>query len=276
MPAPTVPYKILAKGYRVRGGQDGLHATVPCIVNWSDAFVFHDDVLGYPRGLKGSIVYQIPWRFPGAPFAPMYAISCDIEPIGAGGTALPAPYGVVPGEFFPNAICTVEFATREFMQVASDGYGNQLDPSQPIAFCTQRVRGGAKMVTRKGVGYKYSATGKPVIGDLGVVEPECHLVLEYPCVPFQPWTSIQAYVGKINSIAMLGCGVATLLFEEFDTEATATTQGLMGQKVTYSFAWSPNSWNTISGPTGAVVAVERNDGSGTGIYEEADLRVLFL
>lgn len=279
MPAPTVPYKVLAKGYRVRGGQDGLHATVPCIVNWSDAFVFHDDVLGFPKGVKGSMVYQIPWRFPGAPLAPMYAISCDIEPIGAGGAALPAPYGVMPGQFFPNAICTVEFATRQFLQVYTDdpGFVNQLDPSNPIIFCTQTIKGGGRLDHVKGINYVYDdGSNEKIIQDIGVYRPEAKIVLEYPWVPFQPWQAIQAYVGQINSVALFGCAAGTLLFEEFDSEARATTQGFHGQRLVYSLAYNPDGWNKMPKPSGTMTLVKKADGSGDRIYASTDLRAILV
>lgn len=278
MPTPTVPFKMLAKGYRVRGGQDGLQATVTCLVDWTNAFVFHDQVLGFPYApTVGTIVYTLPWQFPGAPLAKMYAITCEIEPVGINGEPLSGTYGMSPGEFFQKAFCTVEFKNRAFLQAPSDDPGglNQLDPTNPIAFCDQEISGGAKMVTRKGLGYLYDdGSSKPVIGDFGVVEPECKLSLTFPWLPFQPWQTIQSLVGSVNLFPLLGCAKGTILFEEFSTKAQATTQGLMGTQLRYGLSWQPDEWNKLPNASGTPTLVKRNDGSGLRIYPYQDLSAL--
>jgi hypothetical protein len=282
MPNPTVPFKILAKGYKVRGGQDGLHATVPCLVDWSNAFLFHDEVLGYPIApAVGPILYNLPWKFPGAPLAYMYAVSCEIEPIGQDGQPLALTQGMTPGEYFKLALCTVDFQNRTFIQTTTDDPGgiNQLDPDQPLVFCTQEVSGGAKMVTRKGLGYQYDGgvdNGKPVIGDLGVVEPECKLQLTFPWVPFMPWQQLQGFVGCVNQVPVLGCAVGTLLFEDFNVRAQATTVGLQGQEVKFGLAWQPNQWNMVPNSKGTPTLVLRADGSGNRIYLYQDLSEIFF
>lgn len=286
MGTPTVPFDVLARGYKLHGGQDGIRANVPFLVNWSDAFSFHDQVLGYPYApvVGGPIVYTLPWLFPGAPNARLYATECEIEPIGADGLPLAANYGLAAGEFFSHAICNVTFQNRMWAQQPEDDPGNlqQLDPDKPLYFVEQRVTGGGKMVSIKGgTNYLWSDDSKPVAGDQGVLVPECRITLTWPWIPYLPWQIVQPYIGSINLSAMCGCEAETLLLENFDTKNKPTTQGIMGQELTLEFAWQSYSWNKVP-KQGTPVLVKRADGSTDTdgqplrIYKRRELTDLFF
>ncbi|HXS24475.1 MAG TPA: hypothetical protein VN719_09610 [Gemmatimonadales bacterium] len=281
MPAPTVKFKVLAHGYEVHGGQDGLEATVPFLVAWSDAFVFHDQVLGFPYAPSpGKIVYTLPWAFPGAPNAKMYAYDCLIQPIGQNGLPLAPNYGLAPGEFFTHSICTVKFKNRTWAQQPSDDPNNmqQFDPSEPIFWCEQRTKGSGKTISQPGKNYLYDdGSNKPLQGEVAAVFAEVKLVLTFPWVPFLPWQQTQTYLGGVNLNPILGCPKGTLLFEEFSSDPKGTTQGLMGQQVSYSFAFQTYDWNKQpKDGDGTPTLVKQNNGSGNRIYAYKDFLGLFF
>lgn len=283
MGVPTVPFQVLSKGYTVRGSmRDGYKATVPFLVAWADAFTFVDQVMGATEPVDlGHVRLRLPWVFPAAAPARLYAQEFDVEPCGQKGEPL-APYlGLRPGEFFSHARVTVQFETPALSNSFLDdprGF-QQLDPENPLTLCEQSLRMGGKLRTRRGSGYVFT-DGKALQGDVAVPEKEARLVLTFPRVPFLPWAIVQTFIGRLNDRPVLGCDTGTLIFEGADSRFTATTQGLQGQQLTLEFTWQEHDWNKIERP---------DDGSFDFVYEKghagdpdrrlfhyADFRDLFL
>jgi len=96
MPAPTVNYEMMSEGFEITSDENGFRAQVSFRVLWSDAFTFHDEIMGLTTFGR--------WRFPGSSFSYLYAMSARIVPVamGADGVALPIPVamGMAPGEFW--------------------------------------------------------------------------------------------------------------------------------------------------------------------------------
>lgn len=286
MSDPVADYgaRILTKGVRFSGDvRTGLKAAVPYLLEWPNAFAFCNAII-LPNTAThvGLITLNLPYRLPPAVCAtPVYAQTFDVEPCGVRAdltvtTDLPNR-GLAPGEFFSHAIVRVGF---EQLQWAFDGSEdpdglNQLDPENPITFCEQSVKIGAKMVTRKGALYRYVSTGKAVVGDVGIMVPEAKLVLKFPRVPYLPWQLLVPYVGKVNSAAMLGCEAQTLLLEAPDTQAKQALNAPtpIEQAVTLEFAYDPVGWNKLPLPDGTPDDVIRSGGGG--IYDTADFREIF-
>jgi hypothetical protein len=281
MGSPTVPYEILADGYEVVAGDGGLRATVPCIVAWEDAFTFADDVMGYGTAVVvGPVSYSIPWKFPGAVNAKLYASGCRVTPIGAKQDVLADGSGLVPGQYFKYAKVVVDFSTPSFTQDPSDDPANlnQLDPANPITYCEQSIESGGTMETRSKGGYEF-ADGDltKVRHDLAVFVPESRLVLNFPRIPFLPWQRIQTYLGSLNDRVMFQCAIGTLLFEDARTKFSATNQGLQGQNFQMTLVYRGYHWNQVPHPVSGVPTLVRRKGdTSKGLYEIKDWRPMFV
>lgn len=277
MSTPTVSYKMLAKGYSVRGNlREGYQAKVPFLVAWADAFTFADQVMGVvrqpsvapPAGQASIVQAVVPWIFPGSASARLYATDFEIQPIGSNGEPLPTYYGLRPGEFFTHAIVTVTFETPHLQWQALDDPGNlqQLDPANPITLCDQSIKGGGQIRTRRGSGYVYSDS-KSLQGDIGVPEKQARLVLKFPRLPYLPWQQWAPYYGSVNDRSVLGCATGTLIFEGCETQFTATTSGIQGQMAVMEFTWQPFDWNQQNRPdTGALDFVYQKGHAGDSAY----------
>lgn len=292
----TVSYEILPKGYKLSGNvRDGLHATVPCLLAWSDAITFVNEVLVCPSAERvGLIAWDTPLQFP-VPFGGLtpaiYCQSFEIVPCGAGGAPGPNA-GLAPGEFYTNAVVTLQFDSVFCIQQASDDpYNlNQLDPSNPITACTQSVELRPRMRSVKGRGYKFQSSGKPVPGDMAVPETEGILTLDFPRVPYLPWTLVAPFMGKVNAAPMLGAATGALLLDGMSTRVAPQPDGTIGQQVQLKFAVNlpgdPSAggygavgtdWNmqpTNDGSGGWDYVVDQSSGSVTPIGY-ADFRTIF-
>ena len=238
----TVPYKILAKGYEITGdARSGLKATVPYFVAWSDALTFAAEILTAPSAsVIGPVTWFPPYQFPvqiAGATRPLYAQRFAITPVGASDTAVPTR-GLAPGEFFTNAIVTVEFESPPYIQQSGDDpYNlNQLDPGNPITACEQSVHIGGRMQAVKGRGYKYETSGKPVPGDLAIPVAEAKLRLRFPRIPYLPWSLVAPYINKVNSSALLQANTGALLLEGMDTDVTPGSDGSLQQALVLEFA----------------------------------------
>ncbi len=274
----TVPYKVMAQGYRLGGGgqSGGLRASVPYLVLWEHAFIFFNDVLGISSASAiGPVTNAAAHQFPPSPT--LRAVSAEIEPSGIDGVTGPM-LGLAPGEFWTHAVVTVQYETSSFAQSLTDdpGYLNQFDPANPITFCEQSFESAGKAETLKADGYEFD-DGTKVTGDLVRITTETRLVLTFPRIPFLPWKRVQDYIGCLNDRTMLQCSTGTLLFESAGTKFSSTTVGLMGQQLTLSFTYQDNDWNSIPRPNSGVYALVRKKGdTSKRIYRYADLRALFL
>jgi hypothetical protein len=281
MAAPTVPYKVMPKGYQVTGDvKNGYKATVSYFMAWANAFTFADQIFGSTGASRvGPVTWVYPYRFPVAN-ANLYAQSFTIDPCGATGNAIPF-LGLKPGEFFSHAIVKVVFETPSATQQQSqDDPQNlqQLDPANPITLCEQSIKGSGKMETRKAGSYLFTGGSQPVKGDVGVLVPECKLSLTFPRVPYLPWKLIRPYIGSVNSVGLLDAAKGELLLEEMDTKIIASSTG-MSQQVQLNFAWnSLGDWNQLPKSDGTLALVYKKGASDTDanrIYTYKDHRKIF-
>src|SRR3954462_9423727 len=105
MGAPTVPYRVLSKGYTISGDvRSGYSASVSYFMAWADAFTFVDDIFGKIRAVTvGPITWQLPYRFP-VTRAALYAQRFTLEPMGLdhGGNPITLNKGLAPGEYWTH------------------------------------------------------------------------------------------------------------------------------------------------------------------------------
>lgn len=282
MGTPTVPFKVMAEGYRIDSGRDQpIRAIVPYLVAWDDAFTFHDEVLGYPSAASiGPINQTEPYRFP--PSTKLVATAASIEPCGVDGITGPM-LGLSPGEFWTHAKITVVFETPTF-SLSSGGAEdpnnlNQLDPANPITYCEMQIRQSGRAETMEGKGFEFDSTLFRVRGKVTKIQRESQLVLTFPRVPFLPWQKIQSYIGKVNDRTVLQCARGRLLFEGTDTQFSSTSQGIIGQQVQLTFAYQDHEWNSLWNPKASPPAYElvhRLTDTNQSIYQYANFADLFL
>lgn len=281
MPAPSVPYKVMPQGLTVRGSRDrGYSATVPCLVAWSDAFTFVDDIMGATAGSALPPAWTLPWVFPNAGNARLYAQDFEIRPCGSDGQPEPAHKGLVPGEYFTHAVISVQFGTPDFVQdQATEDPANafQFDAADPVTLCTQTVRMSGKMVTRKSGSYVWDSDGTDVKGDFATPETETQLVLTFPRIPYLPWSQVRPYVGKVNLTTIFGCAKGTLLFEGTDIDFEPQSNGTYGMKaqVMLSYQHDGRDWNELPRPDGTYALVKRKGDASRRIYEYSEFHNLF-
>lgn len=276
--AITVPYKVLADGYKIRGGrEEPIRATVPYLVLWRDAFNFYDQVLGQTSGavaFPSAIVRTPGHQFPAVPA--LFAATAEIEPCGCDGEAAVSSLykGTNPGEYFSHAKVVVEYSAPSYDQGVPDPL-RQLDPDNPITYCEQEVESKARFDTERASGWEFGSND-PVPGDFAKLTVESRLVLSFPRVPFLPWNLVRPYVGRINSIAMFGCEVGTLLLEEVRIKQSETNQGLAGTSTQLVFAQQEYDWNKLRKKDGSLALVRNKADTSKRLFEYKDFRNLFL
>jgi len=279
MGAPTVPYKILAKGYQITGDtQNGYKAVVPYLVEWKYAFTFADDIFGLTvAGKVGPITWFMPYRFPYAN-ANLYAQSFTIDPCGSNGDPI-FTAGLRPGDYFSHAIIKVSFETPKAIQSGGDDPHrlHQLDPNNPITMCEQTVQVAGKMETRDPGCYQF-ASGTVVTAQVGVLVPECKIILSFPRVPYLPWTLVRPYIGSVNLNPFLDVNKGEMLLEGMDSRIVQTNTGIT-QQVELHFAWSSlGDWNLMPQSDGSMALVHRNGAANTDanrIYPYKDHAQIF-
>jgi hypothetical protein len=280
MGTPTVPFKVMAKGYTIGGGQNAqTRAVVPYLVAWDDAFTFVNQAMGFPSAASvGPIVQTDAYRFPPSPT--LMASDFEIEPCGVDGVTGPM-LGLNPGEFWTHAKITLTFGTPTYVvggAGSADDPNNlqQLDPSNPLTYCTQSVRLSGRAETVQG-GYELDDTFEQVKGPMTVIQVEAQLVLTFPRVPFLPWQKIYPYIGRVNDVPILGVPRGQLLLEGTDIEATSTSAGLINQSVQLVFSAQDHDWNAIWSPiAGEYKLAHRKAAPTVRIYEYKNMGDLFL
>lgn len=271
MGSPSVSYRMLADGYEVESGSNGFKAQASFLCGWADAFVMHDEIMGYATAsVVGPLSFNTPWQFPGAPNARLYASSCKIKPIALDGNGNPitAALGMAPGEFWSHARLDVVFETPTTPQTAADDPGgrNQLDPANPIYGCEQSVRVSVRHETRPKEAYKFTGVATTVTApksDITVLVPESRISLRWNFVPFAPWQKYHAYVGSVNDAVFLDCAIGTLLFEGATIDEARGAQGNLGKSLALEFILNTvGDWNKEPRPdTGALLTVETVSGA---------------
>ena len=139
----------------------GIKATVPYLVAWSDVLTFVNEVLVAPSAVRyGLITWNTPYQLPaigsGHPRAAADLLPGIRHPAYGGARAelgyWPGPTaGLTPGDYFTEAIVTLQFETITYTQQSSDDpYNlNQLDPENPITACEQSVEMSGRSAQRR-------------------------------------------------------------------------------------------------------------------------------
>lgn len=281
MGSPSVPYLMLADGYKVTSGSNGFRAQASFLVGWGDAFAFHDEVMGYATAaVVGPLTYNTPWQFPGSSTARLYASSCEITPIALDGSGLPitAALGMAPGEFWSHARLDVQFETPASPQSAADDPGNQnqIDPAAPIYNCQQSIRIGTKTETRPKSAYKFTGGTTEPAEDPSIFTGETNITIHHEFLPFNPWRKYRPFISSVNDATFMDCGVGELMCQGIDIQPAQGAQGTLGNSLTITLVVNDRDWNKFPVPgTGTFTTIETKTGS-TKPYVYKDFRQLLL
>lgn len=281
MGSPSVPYELLADGFKISSSRDGFRAQASFKVAWVDAFTFHDEIMGYATAsVVGPVAFNTPWRFPGSSSARLYASSCEITPFALDGGAAPigVAAGMAPGEFWSHARLEVTFETPVAPQSAADDPGNlnQINPDEPIYGCEQSIRFSSKSETIDKKDVKFSADNAHPGEDVTVHRGEAGITLHWQFVPFLGWKRFKPYFNKVNSTAIFDCAAGELLVQGVQIEPASGPQGIPGKSVTLELGVSDvGDWQKAArNANGTHATLVTN--AGAAIYTAVEFRNMFL
>lgn len=272
MPAPTVPYKVLADGYKITGGvKSPLRAVASYLVAWSDAFTFIQDVMGSRTGATvGPITNNPPWQFEPSPN--LFAWDFDCEPCGVDGEILTGKKGLAPGEFWTHAKITLTFEVPEFNPLGETTW--QLDPTNPLTYCKVQIQNSGKFETLKAGGYEFDDS-TPVTGDIAKVTSESRIILTFPQIPFLPYRALRGYIGRVNLNPIWEAAAGTVMLEGTDIEFEPTSMGIANRSVQLIFVEQDDDWNKIPKPNGVPALVRQKGNTSRRIYQYVDFTPIF-
>jgi hypothetical protein len=281
MGAPSVPFLMLADGYKITSGSNGFRAQASFLVGWGDAFTMHDEIMGYATAATvGPLTFNSAWQFPGAPNARLACSSCEITPfaLDGGARSISVAKGMAPGEFWSHARLDCTFETPTAPQSAADDPGNlnQLDSNEPIYGCEQSVRIGTKSETIPKENLRFDGTTTAPPEDISVLRSETNITLTWEFVPFVAWKKLRPYVGKVNTTPIFDVARGELLMQGIQFEPAQGPQGKLGVSVTMEFLVNDlGDWNKAArNSSGVLAAVETTDNNP--IYAYTEFRQMFL
>lgn len=122
---------------------------------------------------------------------------------------------------------------------------HQIDPADPILWCTQELDFATEAVVVPSHSYKWLGDNTLAEVPVKVEVPLITCVLTFHRLPYLPMTRIRQKVGKTNSDRVLGANAGTILFPGARTTREVSTDGTIVQKVQLVFKEKPTGWNTF-------------------------------
>ncbi len=211
------------------------------------------------------IIIPPPAAYPGTKW--LFADTVSIEPFDP---ASPKGNNTFPNTYDGGARVTIDFATPEW---DANPAGSPIDP---ITMVTQKMSSGGEFVTWPALGLQWERSGNwsglPFPGDPpnrnNVVIDDVNASMMIPIiehetnwqyVPYPPWQSIRACIGKVNAYKIFGALPETLLFLGCEATRETTNRGLKMWNLTYKYAEknmnpldpsNPQGWNHYLRPDG--------------------------
>lgn len=238
-----------------------------------DEFVDSNSVLDQ---LKGTVVKigegtfrSLPHAHPQYPWLFCVAARClgvgepRLNPSGypdyKGGFAIEAEYRAGVGEAIPAP--------------GGNESDHQIDPAEPILWCTQDLDFGTEAVIIPHHSYYWAAAGGLADVPLKIEIPIVTMTLTYHRLPYLPMAKIRGKVGFVNDAPLLGCNAETILFPGAKTIRDVSSDGSITQKVQVVTKYKPTGWNRFLRKD-ALVWDELVDSAGNKPYKSTDLSVV--
>ena len=224
------------------------------VPNWSDRYKVITGFLGLTNAVKiGSrITLYTPKPYPEVPG--VYAHNVEVEPVGSPSQGA---YQVQ----WPSCIVWVEFSRLPFFANTM----NQLDPTNPQVFATQRISISTEYITIPASNLQFVTSGTLLTAENGT-DPHYAFpmsIMEYELTYHQiPWLpTFQTFsttsgptslvigdtstpmAGSINNATFLQIPAGRLMFKGVTTDQSATYDGTYTQTITFSFAIRQIPWD---------------------------------
>ncbi len=125
---------------------------------------------------------------------------------------------------------------------------HQIDPANPILWCTQELDYEVETITHPTHSYKFDSDNlkltTPLQVDIGITV----LSLTFHRVAYLPMTLARTLRGRINATTFLGAAAETVLFRGAKTQRDWNTDGTVTQRVNMTFVEREVSWNKFLRP----------------------------
>jgi hypothetical protein len=264
----TTAHKIRFKGGISESvGSGGPKATVVYRCRWEDRYdLVLELVGGYGSGASGFSAYTPPHAYPPSTNLRCLEIS-SIEGLGAKKLGTGSKW-----DPYTLAEITAVYSVPTY-DIESSSASGQIDPDNPILYCKQSINASSAFVVLPKRKLKFSTSGKIVDSEASRPTAQAEITLEFPRVPFNPYTICKPYLGKTNSAAMLGHDAGQLLFDAIRTDLSSTSTGI-DHSVVLTFLGRDADWNALVNDAGSYELVEF-DGSGVRPFTQADLMAMF-
>jgi hypothetical protein len=257
MPSPSATPNVLAGityvhslRYFEKGidGQGPFYDVEYQIDDWADSDAFINALMGVSAYSGGGSFYTGPHRHP----LSSNLICTSARCVGRGMEVLDSEHGYP--SYVDGAIIRAQYRSPV---VGSNGGGgiinafddpgfrHQIEPTQPILWCTQELDFGIETLTLNAHDWIYETSTLPIPTPMQIDQPITTMILTYHQLPYLPVTKIRAARGKINSEPFLGCPVGTVLFQGARTTREWSTSGRVTQKVQLTFVEREENWNKV-------------------------------
>lgn len=224
------------------------------VPSWGDRYKVINGLLGLSNAQKigNQITLYTPASYPEVPG--VYAHSVEVEPVGS-------PSQGARQVQWPSCIIWVEYSRLPFFANTM----NQLDPTHPQVFATQRISISTEYVTIPTLNLQFVTSGNLLSSENGQ-DPHYAFpmsIMEYeltyhqiPWLPsFQTFTtgagpaslvvgdSATPMAGSINAAAFLQIPAGRLMFRGVTTDQSATYDGTYTQTISFSFSIRQVPWD---------------------------------
>jgi hypothetical protein len=243
----------------------GPRVSVRLKCSWAGRYTVWAGLLGSASGGPGSIYRAAPFAYPPSPN--LYCL------------AIPDSQGVgYMGDWnFKTCHFTAEFGVPTYdIPGSTNGVA---DPSG-VPWTTTRARGSAEVIQIPIGGYKFTSgvdSGKAVPeSQIGLTVPHTEITLTRHLMPYVPFSEANAYLGKLNSVAVtLGnqeYAAGELLFNAWDFAPTNDGGGARTWEIVYTLLGvGGHTWNQVIDRDGQWVTINtETDLSGEYPFESAD------
>ena len=274
MPEPSVNYRILFDPLPTFSGSGGtLSASALFEVLWTDREAFINQALGLTTGSSGWPTPQVPWDCPFQPNSGLLASSFSCVPHTVNDGISPSD-NTVAGHF-QYAHVTIGFERPRY-DFQTPTVQNQIDVANPILFCEQSIEMTARTLVLKAYHFEY--VGAPAnivpVGDFFVLETQADIVLNFPFVPYIPWTYLEPYIGKSNDRTLFGKPAETIVFMGPSIRQETLSNGTNRSSCVLRFGYNSNGWNKQLGTDGSIYPIQRKI-TGDKPYPTANLAAIW-
>ena len=235
--------------------------------NWNDSDNVANQLRGYTQRVGGTTVRQPPHQHPLSPN--LICMSCDIE--GCGTPILNSQgYPYYLGGFKAN--CEYRTATWGPLPLNDPENVNQLDPSNPVLWCSQEIDFEDEVYILEKNQYIWESDSSPSKIPVKVTVGVTSMILTFPQLPYLPIATVRSLRNKVNSVAVLGVGIGKLWFKGARTVRELNTDGELCNKATLVFKERDVEWNKYLRPDGTWDYLK--NGSSARVLAAGDLTPL--